>query len=48
MLAVICGAITIVLINLQLTKVKATDDQCSEYQFKPLSSLEILVRAFMI
>ena len=34
MLAVICGAITIVLINLQLTKVKATDDQCSEYQFK--------------
>ena len=35
MLAEICGAITIVLINLQLTKVKATDDQCSEYQFKP-------------
>ena len=34
MLAAICCAVTIFLITLQLTKVKATDDQCSEYRFK--------------
>ena len=34
MLAAICGAVTIFLITQHLTKVKATDDQCSEYQFK--------------